>query len=131
MIIVFRPLMTIMALVVISSGQEVMAEVDTLGQPDSIVIMPEMRRHITDQWFGGDKILHFSAGFAIPGLTYHFYVCRLERDEDRGKVYAVSLTALLALGKELYDKKNKGHFSWKDLAWSTAGLAVGYLMFIH
>lgn len=113
------------------SAQNVPAEGDTLVQPDSLVIMPEMRKQITDPWFAQDKLLHFSAGFAIPGLTYHFYVCRLERDEDRGKVYAVSLTALLALGKELYDKKKKDHFSWKDLTWSGAGLAIGYLVFVH
>jgi len=121
----------IFVLFVVLLGQEITADVDTLEQVDSLVIMPEMRRQISDPWFGCDKMLHFSAGFAIPGLTYHFYVCRLERDEDRGKVYAVSLTALLALGKELYDKKRKGHFSWKDLTWSGLGLAVGYLMFIH
>ena len=62
---------------------------------------------------------------AVPVL------CRLERDEDRGKVYAVSLTALLALGKELYDKKRKGHFSWKDLTWSGLGLLAGYLVFVY
>ncbi len=113
------------------SGQEAAADADTLSQPDSLVIMPEMMRQITDPWFAGDKVLHFSAGFAIPGLTYHFYVCRLERDEDRGKIYAVSLTALLALGKEIYDKKTKNRFSWKDLAWSGAGLVAGYFVFIH
>ena len=113
------------------SAQEAEAEVDTLSQPDSLIIMPEMRKQITDPWFARDKLLHFSAGLAIPGLTYHFYVCRLERDEDRGKVYAVSLTALLALGKELYDKKTRNRFSWKDLAWSGAGLTLGYFLFIH
>jgi uncharacterized protein YfiM (DUF2279 family) len=113
------------------SAQDITVESDSLNQADSLVIMPEMKKQMTDSWFAQDKVLHFSAGFAIPGLTYHFYVCRLESDEDRGKVYAVSLTALLALGKELYDKKTKGRFSWKDLAWSGAGLAVGYLVFIH
>ena len=113
------------------SAQEAVVEVDTSQQQDSLVIMPEMRKQMTDPWFAQDKVLHFSAGFAIPGLTYHFYVCRLERDEDRGKVYAISLTALLALGKELYDKKTTDRFSWKDLAWSGMGLAVGYLIFIH
>jgi uncharacterized protein YfiM (DUF2279 family) len=113
------------------SGQEVITETDSLGQQDSLVIMPEMRKQMTDPWFAQDKVLHFSAGFTIPGLTYHFYVCRLERDEDRGKVYAVSLTALLALGKELYDKKTKDRFSWKDLAWSGLGLVAGYFVFVY
>jgi uncharacterized protein YfiM (DUF2279 family) len=115
----------------ILSADTVTPEGDSIAQADSLRIMPEMRRQICDRWFGGDKLLHFSAGFAIPGLTYHFYVCRLERDEDRGKVYAVSLTALLAVGKELYDKKKKGHFSWKDLTWSGAGLVAGYFVFVY
>ena len=104
---------------------------DTLDQHDSLHIAPEMKKQISDPWFARDKVLHFSAGFAIPGLTYHFYVNRLDRDEKRGKVYAVSLTALLAVGKELYDKKKKGHFSWRDLAWSGLGLAAGYFLFVH
>jgi uncharacterized protein YfiM (DUF2279 family) len=114
------------------AGQSVETTDDTTSaQYDTLSIMPEMRKQISDPWFGQDKLLHFSAGFAIPGLTYHFYVCRLNGDEDRGKVYAVSLTALLAFGKEIYDKQEKGHFSWKDLAWGGLGLAAGYLVFVH
>jgi len=113
-------------------GQSVDTESDTTHtRCDSLKIMPEMRKVISDPWFGQDKILHFSAGFAIPGLTYHFYVCRLDGNEDRGKVYAVSLTALLAFGKEIYDKQTKDHFSWKDLAWDGFGLVAGYLVFVH
>jgi uncharacterized protein YfiM (DUF2279 family) len=107
------------------------AQNDTVDQYDSLRIAPEMQKQMSDPWFARDKVLHFSAGFAIPGLTYHFYVNRLNRDEQRGKVYAVSLTALLAVGKELYDKKKKGHFSWKDLMWSGLGLAAGYLVFVY
>ena len=84
-----------------------------------------------DPWFSQDKFLHFSACAAISGLTYHFYVNRLNRDEERGKVYAISLTALVGLGKEIYDKQRKGHFSCKDLVWDALGLAVGYFVFVH
>lgn len=98
---------------------------------DTLIIVPDMKKVVSDPWFGYDKAMHFSAGFAIPGLTYHFYVCRLDRDEERGKVYAVSLTALAAFGKELYDLKKKQHFSWKDLAWGGLGLIAGYLLFVH
>lgn len=84
-----------------------------------------------DVWFSQDKFLHFSACAALPGLTYHLYVCRLKRDENVGKIYSVSITALFGIGKEIYDKKKKGHFSWKDLFWSGLGLAVGYFVFVH
>jgi uncharacterized protein YfiM (DUF2279 family) len=115
----------------VMSAQYNPAQNDTVDQYDSLRIAPEMQKQMSDPWFARDKVLHFSAGFAIPGLTYHFYVNRLNRDEQRGKVYAVSLTALLAVGKELYDKKKKGHFSWKDLMWSGLGLAAGYLVFVY
>lgn len=114
------------------SAQPADSPSDTTSAPrDTLKIMPEMSRVMCDPWFGYDKLLHFSAGFAIPGLTYHFYVCRLDRDEERGKVYAVSLTALAAFGKEFYDLKKKQHFSWKDLAWGGIGLITSYFVFIH
>jgi len=86
---------------------------------------------IGDTWFSQDKFLHFSACASITGLTYHVYVCRLKRDEDRGEVYSISLTALVGIGKEIYDKKKNGHFSWKDLFWDGLGLAAGYFVFIY
>lgn len=127
----FRYYLVFIVSIVPVSAQYISEESDTLDQSDTLVIMPEMKKQMTDPWFAQDKVLHFSAGFAIPGLTYHFYVCRLDRDEKRGKIYAVSLTALLALGKEFYDKERKGRWSWKDLFWSGLGLAAGYFVFIH
>jgi len=99
------------------------------SSPDSTIDFGIKRLH--DPWFSTDKVLHFSASAAITGLTYHFYVNRLNRPEDRGKVYAVSLTALVGIGKELYDKNKKGYFSWKDLLWDGLGLAVGYFVFVY
>uniref|UniRef100_A0A7V0Z7K9 DUF2279 domain-containing protein n=1 Tax=candidate division WOR-3 bacterium TaxID=2052148 RepID=A0A7V0Z7K9_UNCW3 len=85
----------------------------------------------TDKWFSQDKFWHFSACASIVGLSYHTLVCRLKRDEEQGRIYSISFTALVGLGKEVYDKKKKGHFSWKDLCWDGAGLVVGYFAFIH
>ena len=88
-------------------------------------------QQIHDPWVSNDKFLHFSACAATCGLTFHFYANRLNRDEKRGKIYAVSLTALFGIGKEIYDKKKKGIFSWKDLVWDGFGLAAGYFIFVH
>lgn len=113
----------------ILQSQRLILSQDLNAPPDSTVdlgIEP-----LYDPWFSTDKILHFSASAAITGLTYHFYVNRLNRPEDRGEVYSVSLTALVGIGKELYDKRKKGYFSWKDLLWDGLGLAVGYFVFVH
>lgn len=113
-------------------------EIDTLKQ-DSIAvnkeilptISPAIPKSACDPWFSQDKLLHFSTCAALSGLTYHIYVCRLKKDEKLGKVYSVSITALIGFGKEIYDKKKKRYFSWKDLFWDGVGLAVGYFAFIH
>ncbi|MGB9720426.1 MAG: hypothetical protein ACPL28_02955 [bacterium] len=84
-----------------------------------------------DAWLSQDKFLHFSACASMVGLSYHTLVCRLNKNENQGKVYSISFTALIGLGKEIYDKKKKGHFSWKDLCWDGAGMAAGYFAFIH
>jgi len=96
----------------------------------SLKISPEIKS-LHDPWFSQDKFLHFSACAAISGITYHFYVCRLKKDKKLGKVYSISITALIGIGKEIYDKKKKGHFSWKDMFWNGVGLTAGYLLFIH
>ncbi len=89
---------------------------------------PETSR---DKWLSQDKFLHFSACAAISGFAYHISVHRFEEDMHRGRVYSVSITALIGIGKELYDKKKKNHFSWKDLLWDGLGIGVGYLVFVR
>ncbi len=84
-----------------------------------------------DAWFSQDKFLHFSVCAAIPGYAYHVSVCRLNKDENLGRVYSISITALIGIGKEIYDKKRSGHFSWKDLVWDGMGLTVGYFVFMR
>lgn len=88
-------------------------------------------RSVNDDWFSQDKFLHFSVSAVLPGLTYYICTCRLKKDDEVGKIYSISITALFGLGKEMYDKKKKGYFSWKDLFWNGVGLAVGYLLFVH
>ncbi len=91
----------------------------------------EPNRFLHDSWLSQDKFLHFSACASIVGLSYHTLVCRLNRDENQGKIYSISLTAIIGIGKEVYDKKKKKHFSWKDICWDGAGLMVGYFAFVH
>ena len=88
-------------------------------------------KHHRDDWLSQDKFIHFSACASIVGLSYHTLACRLGKDENQSKVYSVSLTALVSVGKEIYDKKKKGYFSWKDLCWDGAGLLMGYFAFLH
>ncbi len=94
-------------------------------------VEPENDQPIKDSWVSTDKFMHFGVCAAIPGLTYYAYVYRLNQDKAQARIIAVSLTGLVGLGKEIYDKKTKGHFSWKDLVWDGLGLTAGYFLFIH
>jgi uncharacterized protein YfiM (DUF2279 family) len=84
-----------------------------------------------DPWLSQDKFLHFSACAAIAGFTHHIYVYNFKKDENSGKIYSISLTGLVGLGKEIYDRKKKGQFSWKDLFWDGLGLTAAYFIFIR
>jgi uncharacterized protein YfiM (DUF2279 family) len=109
-------------------------ESDSLNDTLKLYMTSEVKTMIKphhDRWFSQDKFLHFSVCASIVGLSYHTLVCRLNRDENQGKIYSISFTALIGLGKEIYDKKKKGHFSYKDLCWDGAGLVIGYFAFIH
>lgn len=112
--------------------QEVDSLSDSLHQNSKLsVIVKIPTKPVPDEWFSQDKFLHFYFSATIPGLTYYVYTYRLKRDENLGKIYSVSFTAIVGLGKEIYDKKKKGRFSWKDLCWDGLGLTVGYFAFIH
>lgn len=84
---------------------------------------------VHDPWLSQDKFLHFSVSAAITGYSYYGAVGKLDMHRGTAKTVSVSLTALIGIGKELYDKKKKGLFSWKDLFWDGAGITVGYMLF--
>ena len=84
-----------------------------------------------DSWTSQDKFLHGSASAVIEGVSFYVYSHRLNNPEISGRIYAISFTAAIGLGKEIYDKKRKGIFSWKDLFWDGVGIAVGYFAFVY
>jgi uncharacterized protein YfiM (DUF2279 family) len=85
-----------------------------------------------DRWLAMDKFWHFSASFATVGASYHLCANRLGVPERTSAGAALGGTAVLGLTKEFYDLAGHSkHFSWKDLAADAAGIALGYVVFIH
>ena len=82
-----------------------------------------------DPWLSQDKFLHFSVSAAITGVAYRMNVRTFDMELSTAKTVSISLTSLIGFGKELFDKRTKGHFSWKDLLWDGAGIAAGYVLF--
>lgn len=116
-----------------------------LPKPDSTVIpwMPyewiplspdslpagRLKKQDGDKWLGIDKFHHFTYSFGITGIAYHIYHCRLENSSGDAKVFSASLTAVLGLSKECYDKLGrKGLFSWKDLFFDALGISTAAIL---
>lgn len=80
-----------------------------------------------DPWFGRDKVKHFlvsafaqSVGFA--GLQ------AAGADRSSALAGATLLTATVAIGKEVADRRGGGAFSGRDLVWDAAGAAAATAM---
>jgi len=99
----------------------------TLQINEHAVVKEPIKYH--DPWLSQDKFLHFSVSAAITGFSYYSGARTFDLELGTAKTVSVSLTALIGISKELYDHKRKGQFSWKDLLWDGAGIAVGYLLF--
>jgi uncharacterized protein YfiM (DUF2279 family) len=83
-----------------------------------------------DEWFGRDKIHHFSYSMGIVGLTYHVSHNQFDNPKCESRLFAVSLATVFGIGKELYDKYwRKGIISYKDIVWDTLGILSGVLLF--
>jgi len=78
-----------------------------------------------DPWTSPDKFKHAGASAVIGALAV-----RAARDRDAGRCDAFRFGAAVSIGigagKEFLDQefRNKG-WSWRDLAWDTAGGTLG------
>lgn len=76
-----------------------------------------------DPWLAEDKLQHFALSFAATALGYG--VARVAI-EPRGARAAAGGAALAAgVAKEVADVRAGTFFSFRDLAWDAAGVAVG------
>jgi uncharacterized protein YfiM (DUF2279 family) len=89
-------------------------------------------RPAPDRWLGLDKFWHLTASFAATGAGYHLLHNRLGAGHRPSAGVAIGATAGLGIGKELLDRRGpERRFSWRDLAADAAGIAAGYVVFIH
>jgi uncharacterized protein YfiM (DUF2279 family) len=101
---------------------------------DSAAVKPGLAvrpMSVSDPWFGQDKFMHFYASAGICGSSFYLLKYRFGSDAGEGALYSVSVTVLIGLGKETFDRIKRRPFSLKDLVWDAAGIAAGYFIFVH
>ncbi|MCK5075778.1 MAG: hypothetical protein KAR38_05350 [Calditrichia bacterium] len=82
-----------------------------------------------DKWFAPDKAKHFLAGTFSTVFVYKF--CKNSRDmkKMKSKTYAVSISALISVGKEILDSRSsENHFCKKDLLYDGLGILAGLVI---
>lgn len=79
-----------------------------------------------DRWLAEDKARHFAMSFAVTGMAYG--AARVGLEPSPARAAAVGMAVALGIGKEVADVRGGGPFSFKDLAWDAAGVALGYAL---
>ena len=101
------------------------AACDSLASDRGPAIEPQK-----DEWLSEDKLLHVLASAYLVGFSYRAYHGEFDNPPQNSRVFAVSVTGVAGIGKELYDMKSPGQTSsWKDIAADAAGIALGLLLF--
>ena len=96
------------------------------------LIFPQTKSVVAleDPWLSPDKAKHFlMAGFIESGTFASLEAVGVNRNSSFAGAFAV--TATLSLLRELHDKRTKGHFSYRDLAWDLAGGVAAYALLRH
>jgi uncharacterized protein YfiM (DUF2279 family) len=76
-----------------------------------------------DAWIAEDKLQHFGMSFAATAFAYAG--ARTMIEPDPAVVVAGAAALLAGIAKEIHDARAGRRFSFKDLAWDAAGVALG------
>ena len=80
-----------------------------------------------DSFFGVDKVKHFFIAGFVESLTFAgLQAAGANRSTARS--VAIGTTITVSLGREIHDRRTKGHFSVRDLAWDALGAGAALLV---
>lgn len=83
-----------------------------------------------DPWFGRDKVKHFLVSAFAQSVGYAGLQAA-GADRTTALAGATLMTATVAIGKEVADRRGGGAFSGRDLAWDAAGAAAATVLLLH
>ena len=83
---------------------------------------PDSTRH-EDDWFGQDKIKHFTVSAWI-GTATALELQNMDVSKQNAVYSAIAVSLATGIGKEIYDSTKKGNiFSYRDLVWDMLGIS--------
>ena len=95
-----------------------------------VLTLSRAPEHSRDAWFGPDKLQHFFTSAFLQSFGYG--VLRRAGAESSPAIAGASVvTAIAGVGKEVYDRRTKGDFSARDLAWDAAGAGSASVLLVR
>jgi putative lipoprotein len=82
---------------------------------------------LRDDWLGADKFRHFWMSYATTAVAFAA-VRAAGQDSGTSLRVAVPVSAAAGLGKEIYDRRAGGIFSYRDLVADGLGIAGAYFL---
>ena len=83
-----------------------------------------------DRWLAPDKVQHFFTSAFVQSLSYGV-LRRAGADNGNALAGASVITLTAGVGKEVRDRRTKGEFSVRDLAWDAAGAGAATLLLVR
>ncbi len=80
-----------------------------------------------DPVFGVDKVKHFFIAGFVESMSFAGMQAA-GSNRSTARISALSATAIVSVGREIHDKKKKGLFSVRDLAWDAIGASAALLV---
>ena len=94
----------------------------------SLMLVGLLQVGARDSWFGTDKMKHFFLSAFVQSLSYSVIQVTTRGSRSSLLLSASAASAAAGIGKELHDRRVKGAFSVRDLAWDAAGIGTASLM---
>lgn len=82
---------------------------------------------LADPVFGVDKVKHFFIAGFVETMTFAGLEAA-KASRSSAKSGGIAVTAVVSIGREVHDKKTKGLFSVRDLAWDFIGATAAILI---
>jgi putative lipoprotein len=83
-----------------------------------------------DAWFGPDKVKHFFIAGFIESVAFAGAEAAGAR-RSSSLPAALSVVAAISIGREVHDRRTKGLFSVRDLAFDALGATAAFFLLRH
>ena len=87
----------------------------------------QSRSRPDDPIFGVDKVKHFFIAGFVEAITFSGLQAA-GADRSPARAGAISATVVVSLGREFHDRRSKGLFSFRDLAWDAIGASAALIV---